>query len=96
MAKSCLWIFALTCQIVVSLKSELTKINAGNCGQSLTKRRHREPRIIGGVPAMSGEFPWQAALVQVYPPSGEILSYPCGATIIHQRWAITSSHCLIE
>ena len=43
--------------------------------------------IIGGGPAQSGEWPWQAALhVNAY--------YTCGGSLLAPEWIVTSADCM--
>jgi hypothetical protein len=44
-------------------------------------------RIVGGDPALEGEWPWMVSLDD---RSGHF----CGGTLITNRWIVTASHCL--
>lgn len=55
--------------------------------------RGESPKIIGGVLAEPGEFPWQVSLVVSWiadPARGHF----CGGSIYDNRWIVTAAHCL--
>jgi len=51
-------------------------------------RSFRQPpeRIVGGVPAIRGNFPWMVQIKQG-------VSHYCGGSIINQNWIVTAAHC---
>ncbi|XP_048418012.1 transmembrane protease serine 13a isoform X2 [Stegostoma tigrinum] len=56
-----------------------------DCGRKIKT----STRIVGGVPAQLGEWPWQVSL---HYKSRHV----CGGTIISPDWIITASHCFFE
>ena len=82
--KFLLYSTVLMCFTVLSV-SDIS--NTSICGT----RPAYEPdlsRIVGGVNALEGEFPWMASLW--YPGYGHF----CGATLITEEWVVTAAHCL--
>ena len=53
------------------------------------------PRIVGGRPAVKGEWPWIIQLVD----TGAVnlkQGHRCAGALVHTRWAITAAHCLTD
>ena len=55
----------------------------GSCGN-----KPISSRIVGGIQAQKGEWPWQALLAS---PGGAQF---CGGSLIADKWVLTASHCL--
>lgn len=53
----------------------------------------QDTRIVGGVPAEPGEFPWAAALFFF---DGQRWKQYCGGTLIDSRWVLTAAHCQVH
>ncbi|XP_010621243.1 serine protease 55 isoform X2 [Fukomys damarensis] len=61
---------------------------ASGCGERpMFDRRTQYSRIIGGVEAGEGEFPWQVS-IQV------ANQHMCGGAILSSWWILTAAHCL--
>ncbi len=59
-------------------------VNDLNCG----KRSASQSRVIGGVNATKGAWPWQ---IGIYSQSGGIF---CGGSLISPLWVVTAAHCV--
>ncbi|CRL00605.1 CLUMA_CG013865, isoform A [Clunio marinus] len=59
-------------------------------GCGISKVPHN--RVVGGVPAKKGEWPWMA-LVGYTSSIGEV-SFKCGGSIITKRHILTAAHCI--
>ncbi len=49
--------------------------------------RAKLPRIIGGVEATLGRWPWQVSLYYSN-------RHTCGGSIITSQWVVTAAHCV--
>ncbi|MBL8050734.1 MAG: serine protease, partial [Anaerolineales bacterium] len=93
-------VFLLFC-LSLSLFSTLflTKPNTHVAAQEPTPTPEIEPRIVGGNPAIPGEYPWQVALIgsnsddEFYWDAGYQF---CGGALIDPYWILTAAHCVTE
>ena len=49
-------------------------------------------RIVGGMEAEPGAWPWQVALISSHEES--YVDQFCGGSVIHERWVLTAAHCV--
>jgi secreted trypsin-like serine protease len=55
---------------------------------NIAERALVTPRIVGGVPASEGAWPWQVAVAP-----GPFL---CGGALLSENWVLTAAHCLVD
>ncbi|XP_075983385.1 collagenase-like [Anticarsia gemmatalis] len=64
--------------------------------KTIEELRSSEPnwygtRVVSGWPAEEGQFPYQVSLRMV--ASGGTV-FPCGGSVIHNKWILSAAHCL--
>nr|XP_050035767.2 transmembrane protease serine 9-like [Dermacentor andersoni] len=64
---------------------------SADCG--LREREYAAFNIIGGAPALPGEFPWQ---VSVRKMSAMGSRHHCGGALLTDRWVLTAAHCVVN
>ena len=58
-------------------------INPSNCGLRPLASNQIISRIVGGVQAFNGDWPWQVALFRLG-------GFACGGSLINSQWVITA------
>ncbi|PVD38259.1 hypothetical protein C0Q70_00870 [Pomacea canaliculata] len=66
------------------------KASQEGCGVPGIKFTRPQPRIAGGRPSETGNWPWMVSL-SPKPMKGQHI---CGGTLIASNWILTSAHCL--
>ncbi|KAJ8020947.1 Enteropeptidase [Holothuria leucospilota] len=63
--------------------------NGGKCGYAAANPRLQDDgRIVGGVDATTGSWPWIGSL------RSSAGNHICGASLINSQWAVTAAHCV--
>jgi secreted trypsin-like serine protease len=55
----------------------------------------QDTRIVGGIPAEEGEFPWAVAFLYWKASEGRWAQY-CGGSLISPQWVLTAAHCPVS
>ncbi|HEY4955870.1 MAG TPA: serine protease [Gemmatimonadaceae bacterium] len=54
---------------------------------------HEDPKIVGGIPAPTGAYPWQVSLGVSW-IADPYRAHFCGGSVISASWIVTAAHCL--
>ncbi len=76
--------FTYTAFISATPPQRPSTVNDRDCG----KRSASQARIIGGVNATKGAWPWQ---IGIFSKSNEL---NCGGSLINPLWVVTAAHCV--
>jgi hypothetical protein len=63
--------------------NEMYSINANNCGQRPLVSNQTVLKIVGGVQALNGDWPWQ--IIMFYDGG-----FTCGGSLINSLWVVTA------
>lgn len=79
--------------IVLLVQVTLSKAQDMGCGYSPASKDGVSFKIIGGVTAIKGEFPWQMSIRQ-RKAGGSGTKHFCGGALLNDRWVLTAAHCI--
>jgi len=79
--------------VEMTVKAPFWQAQREHDGQTQRERARLEPRIIGGLEAEAGAWPWQAAIVDANNPNA-YNGQKCGGTLIAPEWVMTAAHCV--
>lgn len=87
--------------IVASAAVQTSAFPTRECGVPVVKPRLVEPRIIGGIEAIPGSWPWTVGLYRANGLSStpwqlfhDSDAYNCVGALIDRRTVVTAAHCL--
>jgi secreted trypsin-like serine protease len=77
----------------INVMKKLSLIKSLECllkSTKISESEYEQPegQIIGGTPAVLGQFPWQIRLHK----NGLM---HCGGSLIHPQWILTAQHCIL-
>jgi secreted trypsin-like serine protease len=80
----------------ITILTSISTINSQlptDCGRRLRKSDWPLTRIIGGIDAKPGDYPWQASILVEIPAFNRSM-HVCGGTLINDQWILTAAHCM--
>ena len=81
----------MTMKLILLLLS-IALASAKECG--VKPNSYETPRIVGGVNAQKGEFPWQVSWRFSKDPGTTADRHICGGSILNENWILTAAHCV--
>lgn len=74
-------------------QNQLT-INDNSCGlRTVSFNPQRNAKIVGGVPAPYGAYPWQVQ-IQIFRYDGMRFAHHCGGAVVGEHLVLTAAHCV--
>ncbi len=78
---------------ILTLISTINSQLPTDCGRRLRTNDWPLIRIIGGIDAKPGDYPWQASILVEIPAINRSM-HICGGTLISDQWILTAAHCM--